>query len=253
MAYAKATKHSVKKVDLQNSSSSMPAKSKEDKDLFARLEELERQEEINNELENEQYFADFVACNTATSNEESIREYDKSTCAQKTSTKNDNINTLHAGNKTNASSTNVSTCSSNKQHSEKPCKVKTQSDSHAVKNCSFKNVHETDVSATQAEQNDVGETHSVEENSTSLHKQHLVKKVSWKEDIVEKEGEDRVAKPKSENATIYFTHSTGKVRVLHHISLVFLGERKPFSATQQCNMAPYFDAVYLKPPPVWYF
>ena len=213
MAHARATKHSVKKVDLQSNSSCRQAKSKEDENLFARLEELERQEETNKELENEEYFV----CHT-TSNGESVSEHDKSTLAQNTSTKNDRINTLHTGRKTNTSSNSNSRTSSGKQHAEKACKDKKQSDSSEIENCNFKNVHVTNVPTTKAEQNNVGEVCSVAENSNSLHmKKHLVKRVSWKEDIVEKEGEDRVAKPKSENATIYFTHSAVKVRVFAQI------------------------------------
>ena len=200
-------------MDLQINSSSRQAKSKEDENLFARLEELERQEATNKELENEEYFV----CNT-TSNGESVSEHDKSTLAQNTSTKNDRINTLHTGRKTNASSNSNSRTSSSKQHAEKACKDKKQSDSSEIENCNLKNLHVTNVSTTQAEQNNAGEVCSVAENSNSLRmKKHLVKRVSWKEDIVEKEGEDRVAKPKSENATIYFTHSTVKVSVFAQI------------------------------------
>lgn len=194
VAHAKATKHSVKKVDLSNNSSSKQTKSKEDENLFAKLEELERQEQINKELENEQYFTD----------------YDESMHAQNSSAENETSDNLRAGSKTIASS-NVSACDS-KERARKPCTVREQNNSSRAESCSFEKERTTNARSTQSEQNDGGDTCSVVENSNDLHKKRLVKKVSWKESSVEEQGEDRVACPKDENLTIYFTHSGGKVR-----------------------------------------
>ncbi len=205
VAHAKATKHSVKKVDLSNSSSSSQTKSKEDENLLARLEELERQEQINKELENEQYFADSFSCNT-NSNDESTNKYEEST-------ENDTHNTSRAGSTKNASS-NGSTCS-NKEPAQKSRTVKEQNNSSRAETCSFEDERATRACTTQSEQNDVGDTCSIRKakSSDESEKKRLVKKVSWKESIVEKQEGDTVSYPKDENATIYFTHSTGTVRL----------------------------------------
>ncbi|CAB3980823.1 unconventional prefoldin RPB5 interactor-like [Paramuricea clavata] len=194
VAHANATKHSVKKVDLRNHSSSKQTKSKEDENLFAKLEELERQEQINKELENEQYFAD----------------YDESTRALNSSTENETSNNLRAGSKTIACSNNFSVCNS-KERARKPCTVREHNNSSRAESCSFEKERATNARSTQSEQNDVGDACSVVENSNDLHKKRLVKKVSWKESIVEEQEEDRVACQKDENLTIYFTHSSGKI------------------------------------------
>ncbi|XP_028392356.1 unconventional prefoldin RPB5 interactor-like isoform X1 [Dendronephthya gigantea] len=73
LAHQKATKDCVKKVDLQRNPTSRATRSKEDENLFARLEELEKREQINkNELENEQYFVE--SCNTNRKNESTRTE-----------------------------------------------------------------------------------------------------------------------------------------------------------------------------------
>ena len=194
----KATKHSVKKVDLSNSSSSSQTKSKEDENLFARLEELERQEQMNKELENEQYFVDSFSCNTNSNDE---------------STENDTHNTSRAGSTKNASS-NSSTCT-NKEPDRKSRTLKEQNNSSRAETCSFEDERATRACTTQSEQNDVGDTCSIRKakSSDESEKKRLVKKVSWKESIVEKQEGDTVPYPKDENATIYFTHSTGMVRL----------------------------------------
>ena len=197
VAHAKATKHSVKKVDFMSDSSGSQTKSKEDDNLFARLEELERQEQMNSELENEEYFADY-ACDTNS---------DKSTNKYNESTVNETRNTSRAKNSSSHIRVN-----SDKERAQTSCTVKEQNTSSLSEGCSLEIKRAANACTTQSEKNDARDTCSLTKavNSNDLDK-HSVKKVSWKENIVEKPEEHAVVGSKHGKATIYFTHSTGTV------------------------------------------
>lgn len=178
MAHRKAAKDCVKKVDLRSNPTHETTRSKDDENLFARLEELEKREQINNELENEQYFVDSAAHNTNKNNE---RWRTEKTHAS-----------LHSQNTTTACS-NTSTCGRQERVGKPPV---------------------TNAHCTNAVQNGARETCGTVSamNSNDEEGKVLLKRVSWKESVVE--SEERVAYPKEESATIYFTHSTGTVRCM---------------------------------------
>jgi transcriptional regulator with PAS, ATPase and Fis domain len=190
MAHAKATKHSVKKVDFMKHSSGNETKSNEEEDLFARLEELERQEEMNNELKNEEYFAN-SACNTKCDDENT---HDTSRVARMK----------------NASS-DVRACSE-KERAPTTCTVNEQNNSLRAAGCVFEDKRAANACPMKSEQNDTSDTCNITE-ATNLNDsdKHLAKKVSWKENIVEKQEDGVVTNPKHGNTTIYFTHSARTV------------------------------------------
>ena len=171
------------------------SKSKEDENLFARLEELERQEKINQELENEEHFGD------TNWNNDSTNRHNNNTRALNTSTKNKAQDTLRAGSDTNACS-NISNDGSEKRV-HKTAAIGEKNDNSLAPTS---NAH-----ATQNKQNGIDDTWETVKEKNVSEKRTLVKRVSWKEKVEENE-EDRVCSPKSETATIYFTHSAAKVK-----------------------------------------
>ena len=206
MAHAKATKDSIKKVDLQSNSISSQPELKDDENLFARLDELERQEQLNEELQNEEHFdTDSTTCNSSWKEEgiHAERMYKDSPICE----------TLPVESKIHANSaSNVSTYS-DKEHAQNPSMVRENNRCTLVDK---QNTHETKTHRSdQGEGLHVADTCNVVKanNLYNPGKKDLGKKVKWKENIVEEECGERVAYPKEEDATIYFTHSTEKARL----------------------------------------
>lgn len=158
----------------------MKTKTKDEENLFERLEELEKLESVNKELENEEYFT----CDTnVDANAETYNENTKNETRTRASSKTEDGG---VGDK------NSKYLLNEQQRETSRLKRASFDDERVVNACSKRNA-----------QNDVGNACFVDGNQS-------VKKVSWKQNIVEKQQEVGMGLYKGNAATIHFTHSASR-------------------------------------------